>query len=108
MPLTDRNSDAVLVDATLNSLSILIRARPHIANKILNVILNFNPLKQANSPMTPKIRVMVKSMEKTTRALLVHILKRFVCLNSRAREVLTDSGILRTHWDHVYNNTSSE
>ncbi|PMD49914.1 uncharacterized protein K444DRAFT_657788 [Hyaloscypha bicolor E] len=69
-------SDAVLVDATLNSLSILIRARPHIANKILNVIMNFNPLKQANSPMTPKLRVMVKSMEKTTRSLLVHILKR--------------------------------
>ncbi|KUJ11120.1 uncharacterized protein LY89DRAFT_654818 [Mollisia scopiformis] len=69
-------SDAVLVDATLNSLSILIRARPHIANRILNVILNFNPLKQANSPMTPKLRVMVKSMEKTTRSLLVHILKR--------------------------------
>lgn len=75
--LTDRNSDAVLVDATLNSLSILIRARPHIANKILNVILNFNPLKQANSPMTPKVRVMVKSMEKTTRSLLMHILKRY-------------------------------
>lgn len=69
-------SDAVLVDATLNSLSILIRARPHIANKILNVILNFNPLKQANSPMTPKLRVMVKSMEKTTRSLLIHINKR--------------------------------
>ncbi|CZR54124.1 related to pre-tRNA processing protein / PF I subunit [Phialocephala subalpina] len=69
-------SDAILVDATLNSLSILIRARPHIANRILNVILNFNPLKQANSPMTPKSRVMIKSMEKTTRSLLVHILKR--------------------------------
>lgn len=75
--LADSYSDAVLVDATLNSLSILIRARPHIANKILNVILNFNPLKQANSPMTPKLRVMVKSMEKTTRSLLIHINKRY-------------------------------
>lgn len=75
-PLTDHHSDAVLVDATLNSLSILIRARPHLANKILNVILNFNPLKQANSPMTPKLRVIVKSMEKTTRSLLIHVNKR--------------------------------
>lgn len=75
--LFDNHSDAVLVDATLNSLSILIRARPHVANKILNVILNFNPLKQANSPMTPKLRVMVKSMEKTTRSLLLHINKRY-------------------------------
>ncbi|KAJ8071135.1 hypothetical protein OCU04_001475 [Sclerotinia nivalis] len=72
----ENSSDAVLVDATLNSLSILIRARPHIANKILNVLLNFNPLKLANSPMTPKLRVMVKSMEKTTRSLLIHISKR--------------------------------
>ncbi|KAM3074830.1 hypothetical protein ACMFMG_008243 [Clarireedia jacksonii] len=70
------SSDAVLIDATLNSLSILIRARPHIANKILNIILNFNPLKSANSPMTPKLRVMVKSMEKTTRSLLIHVNKR--------------------------------
>ncbi|KAG9234339.1 hypothetical protein BJ875DRAFT_461740 [Amylocarpus encephaloides] len=69
-------SDAVLVDATLNSLSILIRTRPQVANRILNVILNFNPLKQANSPMTPKLRVMVKSMEKTTRLLLVDVNKR--------------------------------
>ncbi|EDN96765.1 hypothetical protein SS1G_01691 [Sclerotinia sclerotiorum 1980 UF-70] len=75
-PLVVRWIDAVLVDATLNSLSILIRARPHIANKILNVLLNFNPLKLANSPMTPKLRVMVKSMEKTTRSLLTHISKR--------------------------------
>lgn len=73
---TNIHSDAVLVDATLNTLSILIRARPQCANKILNVILNFNPLKQANSPMTPKLRVMVKSMEKTTRLLLMHVNKR--------------------------------
>jgi len=67
----------LLVDATLNSLSALIRARPQLANKILNVILNFNPLKQANSPMTPKLRVIVKSMEKTTRMLLIHVNKRY-------------------------------
>lgn len=72
----ENSSDAVLVDATLNSLSVLIRSRPIIANKILNVILNFNPLKLANSPMTPKLRVMVKSMEKTTRCLLTHIHKK--------------------------------
>ncbi|PBP23346.1 mRNA cleavage and polyadenylation specificity factor complex subunit [Diplocarpon rosae] len=72
----ENSSDAILVDATLNSLSTLIRSRPQTANKILNIILNFNPLKQANSLMTPKVRVMVKSMEKTTRSLLLHVLKR--------------------------------
>ncbi|KAH8593630.1 hypothetical protein B0O99DRAFT_626710 [Bisporella sp. PMI_857] len=69
-------SDAIPVDATLNSLSILIRTRPQVSNKILNALLNFNPLKQANSPMTSKLRVMVKSMEKTNRILLMHIIKR--------------------------------
>lgn len=40
--------------------------------------MNFNPLKLANSPMTPKTKVLVKSMEKTTRMLLIHLLKRYV------------------------------
>lgn len=44
----------------------------------MNAILNFNPLKLANSPMTPKTRVLVKSMEKTTRMLLIHLSKRYV------------------------------
>ncbi|KAI9746123.1 MAG: hypothetical protein M1818_000804 [Claussenomyces sp. TS43310] len=74
--LHENTSDAVRIDATLNSLSILIRARPPIAHKILTAILNFNPLKLANSPMTSKLRVMVKSMEKTTRLLLIHVNKR--------------------------------
>jgi symplekin len=39
-------------------------------------VLNFNPLKLANSPMTPKTRVLVKSLEKTTRLFLTHVLKR--------------------------------
>ncbi|KAI9871477.1 MAG: hypothetical protein M1830_002877 [Pleopsidium flavum] len=69
-------SDAVLVNATLNCLGILIRTRQSIANKILSAILNFNPLKQANSPMTPKLKVMIKSMERTTKALLMNINKR--------------------------------
>ncbi|KAI8159026.1 mRNA cleavage and polyadenylation specificity factor complex subunit pta1 [Colletotrichum sp. SAR 10_65] len=70
------DSDVLIVDATLNCLSILIRTRPGTANRILNAVLNFNPLKLANSPMTPKTRVMVKSMEKTTRMFLIHLSKR--------------------------------
>jgi symplekin len=74
----------------LNSLSILIRARPPIANKILNAILNFNPLKLANSPMTPKLRVIVKSIEKTTRMLLININKRYGLCDSGSEATLTD------------------
>ncbi|KAI9846489.1 MAG: hypothetical protein M1837_003909 [Sclerophora amabilis] len=71
----ESTSDALLVNATINCLGILIRSRQSISNKIISAILNFNPLKQANSPLTPKSRVMIKSMERTTRALLVHVNK---------------------------------
>ncbi|KEF51773.1 uncharacterized protein A1O9_12110 [Exophiala aquamarina CBS 119918] len=67
--------DPIIVDATLNCLALLIRTRPPIATKIISAILNFNPLKQANSPMTPKILVMIRSMERTTRALLRWVLR---------------------------------
>lgn len=59
-------------------MALLIRTRPAVANKIISAILNFNPLKQANSPMTPRMRVLVKSMERTTRALLINVNKRCV------------------------------
>ncbi|KIW22939.1 uncharacterized protein PV07_11182 [Cladophialophora immunda] len=62
--------DPILVDATLNCLPVLIRTRPSISTKIVSAILNFNPLKQANAPMTPRLMVIVRSMERTTRALL--------------------------------------
>ncbi|KAI2466228.1 hypothetical protein F4781DRAFT_406363 [Annulohypoxylon bovei var. microspora] len=74
--LQDNSSDALVVDATLNTLSILVRNRPATSNRILNTVLNFNPLKLANSPMTPKTKVLVKSMEKTTRMLLIHLSRR--------------------------------
>ncbi|OAL35224.1 hypothetical protein AYO20_05478 [Fonsecaea nubica] len=62
--------DPILVDATLNCLAVLIRTRPAISTKIVSAILNFNPMKQANAPLTPRMVVIVRSMERTTRALL--------------------------------------
>ncbi|KAF2799413.1 hypothetical protein K505DRAFT_294742 [Melanomma pulvis-pyrius CBS 109.77] len=70
------HSDALLVTATLNTLGMLIQRRPVVTNKILSSVLNFNPLKLANSPMTPKNKVIMKSIERTTRALLVNVMKR--------------------------------
>jgi hypothetical protein len=75
-------SDGLVVTATLNSLGILMQRRPIAANKILNSVLNFNALKLANSPMTPKNKVILKSIERTTRALLVNIMKKYVHLSS--------------------------
>ncbi|KAB5530441.1 hypothetical protein GE09DRAFT_391788 [Coniochaeta sp. 2T2.1] len=74
--LQDNSSDAILVDGTLNTLSVLVRTRPSTSARIVNTILNFNPLKLANSPMTPKTKVLLKSMEKTTRLLMFHLSKR--------------------------------
>ncbi|KND95303.1 mRNA cleavage and polyadenylation specificity factor complex subunit pta1 [Tolypocladium ophioglossoides CBS 100239] len=76
LSVLQESSDALIVDATLNCLSILVRTRPATSGRILNALLNFNPLQAANSPMTPKTRVMVKSMEKTARLLLIHLSKR--------------------------------
>ncbi|KAL2869978.1 RNA-processing protein PTA1 [Aspergillus lucknowensis] len=69
-------SDPILVNATLNCLAALIRNRQSISNKIINAILNFLPARHARSPMTPTVRVGIKSMERTSRALLINIMKR--------------------------------
>ncbi|OJJ46270.1 hypothetical protein ASPZODRAFT_2090875 [Penicilliopsis zonata CBS 506.65] len=72
----ENSSDPLFVNATLNCLSVLIRTRQSISNKIISAILSFNPHKQVNGPMTPSLRVGLKSMERTTRSLLVNIMKR--------------------------------
>ncbi|KAH1363935.1 hypothetical protein KXW30_003185 [Aspergillus fumigatus] len=69
-------SDPLLVNATLNCLAVLIRNRQSVGNKIINAVLNFYPAKQVRSPLTPAIRIGVKSMERTARALFVNILKK--------------------------------
>ena len=70
-------SDALLVTATLNGLGGLMRTRATVANRILNAVLNFNPFRLANSPMTPANKMMIRSMEKTVVIFLQHILKRY-------------------------------
>ncbi|KAK8138584.1 hypothetical protein PG984_001964 [Apiospora sp. TS-2023a] len=74
--LQDSSSEVLIVDATLNALSVLIRARPAASNRILNAIFSFNPFKLASAPLTPKTKVIVRSMEKTTRMLLAHLARR--------------------------------
>ena len=64
-----------MIDATLNCLAVLIRSRPAIANKILQAVLNFNPLNHASASMTPRLTVIFKSMERTTRALLRYVMR---------------------------------
>ncbi|KAG2415697.1 hypothetical protein HFD88_006888 [Aspergillus terreus] len=72
----EESSDPLLVNATLNSLSVLIRSRQSVGNKIINAVMNFIPAKQVRGPITPTIRVAVKSMERTARSLMINIMKR--------------------------------
>ncbi|TQB70036.1 hypothetical protein MPDQ_001051, partial [Monascus purpureus] len=74
--LQDTPSDPLLVNATLNCLAVLVRTRSSIANKIIAAILEFHPMKQMVSPLTPTQRVCIKSMERTVKAVLVNIMKR--------------------------------
>lgn len=69
-------TEPLLVNATLNCLPILIRTRQSISQKIINAVLEFNPWKQVNPSITPTMRVGIKSMERTTKALLVNTMKR--------------------------------
>ncbi|KAK3398070.1 hypothetical protein B0T20DRAFT_355674 [Sordaria brevicollis] len=74
--LQDHSSDPLIVDATLNTLAILVRSRPATSSRIINAITNFNPLKLANSPMTLKNKIIIKSMIKTALMLLGNLARR--------------------------------
>lgn len=71
-------SDPLLVNATLNLLPSLMRMRPTLANKTLNAVLDFVPAHHVRPPFTPTVRVSVKSMERTARALLWNTMKKYV------------------------------
>ncbi|GLI80615.1 hypothetical protein PoHVEF18_008970 [Penicillium ochrochloron] len=72
----EETSDPLIVNATLNCLAPLIRTRQSIANKIIQTILDFFPAKHVRPPFTPTVRVGVKSMERTARALLFNVMKK--------------------------------
>jgi hypothetical protein len=96
------------VTATLNSLGMLVQRRPIAANKILNSVLNFNPLKLGNSPLTPKNKVIMKSIERTTRALCMNIMKRYeLSLTRLYHTLITCPGTLRIPSTDGYSSTWS-
>lgn len=68
--IQENSIDPLLIDATMNSLAVLIKTRPAIQAKVLQTVLNYNPLRAANGPMTSRQVVVIKSLQRTTRALL--------------------------------------
>lgn len=73
--IQENSIDPLLIDATMNSLAVLIKTRPAIQVKILQTVLNYNPLRAANGPMTPRQAVIIKSLQRTTRALLRFVMR---------------------------------
>lgn len=59
----------------MNSLAVLLKTRPAVQARILQTVLNYNPLKAAGGPMTPKLTVIIKSLQRTTRALLRFVMR---------------------------------
>ena len=82
-----KHSNAILVDATLNCLSLLVRTRQTISNKIISTILNFNPFKNVNDGTSGKEKVFLKSMERTTRLFLMNYYRKYVCVTFGRRRL---------------------
>ncbi|KXL49112.1 hypothetical protein M433DRAFT_159016 [Acidomyces richmondensis BFW] len=75
--LQDNDTDALVVTATLNSLSSLVQRRATVAVKILTTVLNFNPIALVrDQPLKGKEKIAVKSMTRTTISFLLNVFKR--------------------------------
>ncbi|KAI9890368.1 MAG: hypothetical protein M1814_004154 [Vezdaea aestivalis] len=75
-PFIFKHTEAMVVDATLYSINLIIRKRPNLYHKIINAVLNFNPLHDASAGMPVGRKFQIKSMEKTTKAFLINMNKR--------------------------------
>lgn len=68
-------SDPLLIDPTMNCLAVLLKTRPAIQAKILQTLLNYNPFRAAGEPLTPRSLVVMKSLQRTIRALLRWVMR---------------------------------
>jgi len=69
---------ALYITATLNGVGVLVRTRASLASRIVNAVLNFTPFASARAPLSPRDKVVIQSMERTTRAFLLNLHKRSV------------------------------
>ena len=67
--------DAPAITATVNCLPTLVKTRTTIANKILNAVLAFNPLAHGGQANSYRDRFIAKSLEKTVRTMLIHLVR---------------------------------
>ncbi|KAF2773254.1 hypothetical protein EJ03DRAFT_243928, partial [Teratosphaeria nubilosa] len=75
--LQDNETDALVVTATLNSLSSLVHRRASIMIKIMTTVLIFDPLMLSRQhALKGKDKLAIRSMTKTTMLFLMNVLKR--------------------------------
>ncbi|EPS40868.1 hypothetical protein H072_5234 [Dactylellina haptotyla CBS 200.50] len=69
----DGKLDAPIITAILNCLPALVKGRAAISNKILNILMAYNPITIAAKSMVFKERFIARSLEKTLRMILTHL-----------------------------------
>ncbi|KAJ8612952.1 hypothetical protein MRB53_037160 [Persea americana] len=60
-----------------HSVGVLVQTRPSISQRILNAVLSFNPFRDLPSPISTKTRMVARSIERSIRALLANLAKRY-------------------------------
>lgn len=108
MSISNFLSNAWLVTAILNGLGSLIRHRPSISNRILSSIFNYNPFASFDRSLTPRSKLLMKSIEKTLRALLLNVIKKWdPAKRHQVHKLSSSAEIPAIHWPVVFNSTLS-
>lgn len=81
-------SDVLCVAATLNSLGFLIQSRASVANKIIIAILQLDPYRRFEPPLTYATMIQMKALEKTLKAIITNVLKRYLILGAAVALVM--------------------
>jgi symplekin len=73
--VTNDDSEPTLITATLNNLAPLVKTRPPLAQKVVAAVLAFNPFAGAPRLISIHDRLMIISIEKTVRVLLMNVMR---------------------------------
>ncbi|KAF2674204.1 hypothetical protein BT63DRAFT_449199 [Microthyrium microscopicum] len=74
--LNDKSSDILVLTATINSLSVLVKSRPALTPRIIQAIVHSDPYKFVKLPITTRTKIELRSIERTFRALFSGAIKR--------------------------------
>lgn len=73
--LHEEHSEPTLITATLNNLAPLVKTRPPLAQRIIGAVLAFNPFARMPGTISVQDRLVMISVEKTVRVMLLNIMR---------------------------------